>query len=76
MFPPGASNVDYEGEMVVVIGKRAQSVPVDDALDYVFGVTTGNDVRARAIGYETTCNGSEGRGRKRSARSAQRSCTA
>jgi len=47
VFPPGASNVDYEGEMVVVIGKRAQSVPVDDALDYVFGVTTGNDVSAR-----------------------------
>jgi len=31
----------------VVIGKRARNVPEDKALDYVFGVTCGNDVSER-----------------------------
>ena len=47
IFPPGAGNVHYEGEMVVVIGKRARHVSEADALDYVFGVTAGNDVSER-----------------------------
>jgi 2-keto-4-pentenoate hydratase/2-oxohepta-3-ene-1,7-dioic acid hydratase in catechol pathway len=40
-------NVHYEGELVVVIGKRAKDVEEADALDYVLGVTCGNDVSAR-----------------------------
>jgi 2-keto-4-pentenoate hydratase/2-oxohepta-3-ene-1,7-dioic acid hydratase in catechol pathway len=32
---------------VVVIGKRARDVPADKALEYVFGVTAGNDVSER-----------------------------
>ncbi len=47
IIPPDANNVHYEGEMVIVIGKRAQNVPQDKAKDYVFGVTTGNDVSER-----------------------------
>jgi 2-keto-4-pentenoate hydratase/2-oxohepta-3-ene-1,7-dioic acid hydratase in catechol pathway len=39
--------VHAEGEMVIVIGKKARKVPVDQALDYVFGVTCGNDVSER-----------------------------
>lgn len=39
--------VHYEAEMVVVIGKRARNVPKDKALDYVLGVTCGNDVSER-----------------------------
>jgi len=40
-------NVHYEGELVLVIGKRAKDVEEADALDYVLGVTCGNDISAR-----------------------------
>ncbi len=39
--------VDYECELVIVIGKPAHDVPVERALDYVLGYTCGNDVSAR-----------------------------
>ena len=39
--------VHFEGEMVVVIGKRARKVSKENALDYVLGVTCGNDVSER-----------------------------
>ena len=47
VFPPGASNVHYEGELVIVIGRRAHHVSKEDAPDHVFGVTAGNDVSER-----------------------------
>ncbi len=47
VMPPDASNLHYEGEMVIVMGRRAQRVPTAEALDYVFGVTAGNDVSER-----------------------------
>jgi 2-keto-4-pentenoate hydratase/2-oxohepta-3-ene-1,7-dioic acid hydratase in catechol pathway len=39
--------VDYECELVAVIGRAAHNVSVDDALGYVAGYTCGNDVSAR-----------------------------
>jgi len=47
VIPPDAENVHYEGELVVVIGRPAKSVAVEDAPDYIFGVTAGNDVSER-----------------------------
>ena len=47
VIPPGAKNVHYEGEMVIVIGKKAQRVAPDRAGDYIFGYTCGNDVSER-----------------------------
>jgi 2-keto-4-pentenoate hydratase/2-oxohepta-3-ene-1,7-dioic acid hydratase in catechol pathway len=47
VLPRDVGVVHYEAEMVVVIGKTARNVPREDALDYVFGVTCGNDVSAR-----------------------------
>jgi 2-keto-4-pentenoate hydratase/2-oxohepta-3-ene-1,7-dioic acid hydratase in catechol pathway len=47
VLPPDANNAHYEGEMVIVIGKRAHNVPKERAKDFVFGVTTGNDVSER-----------------------------
>ncbi len=41
------TRVDYEAELVAIIGRRAKNVPVEEALDYVFGFTCGNDVSAR-----------------------------
>ncbi|MEQ8955508.1 MAG: fumarylacetoacetate hydrolase family protein [Gammaproteobacteria bacterium] len=46
--PAESRNLHYEAEMVVVIGKRAENVPVEEAGDYIFGVTGGNDVSERA----------------------------
>ncbi|MGI9372276.1 MAG: fumarylacetoacetate hydrolase family protein [Hyphomicrobiales bacterium] len=48
--PPGSYGVHYEGEMVLVIAKHASRVSETEALDYIFGVTIGNDVTDRAIG--------------------------
>lgn len=39
--------VDYEAELVAVIGRRARNVREEDALDYVLGYTCGNDVSDR-----------------------------
>ena len=41
------SQVDYEAELGVVIGRRTRDVSVEDALDSVFGYTCLNDVSAR-----------------------------
>lgn len=47
VIPPGAKNVHYEGELVIVIGKRAQRISVDQAPGYIFGYSCGNDVSER-----------------------------
>ncbi|HEO69775.1 MAG TPA: FAA hydrolase family protein [Candidatus Hydrogenedentes bacterium] len=39
--------VDYEGELAVVLGKPARDVPKEAALDYVLGYTVAHDVSAR-----------------------------
>jgi len=46
--PEDALDLHFEGELVVVIGKRAKNVSAADAPQYVFGVTAGNDVSERA----------------------------
>jgi len=43
------NQVDWEGELAVIIGRRAQAVSEADALDYVFGYTVANDISARDI---------------------------
>ena len=47
VIPEGAKNVHYEGELVIVMGKKAKSVSVADAPNYIFGYTCGNDVSER-----------------------------
>ncbi|HCU08052.1 MAG TPA: fumarylacetoacetase [Clostridiales bacterium] len=42
-------SLDYEVELCVVIGSDAKNVPMDRALDYVFGYTILNDISARNI---------------------------
>ena len=41
------SQCDYEGELVIVIGKDGRNIKEEDALSYVAGYTAGNDVSAR-----------------------------
>ena len=42
-----STNLHYEGEMVLIIGKTARSVPVEEADEYIFAVSPGNDVSER-----------------------------
>lgn len=64
--PRGYQRVDFEGELGVVIGRRARRVKAADALDYVMGLTCVNDVScrdlqardgqwARAKGFDSFC---------------------
>ncbi|KAI1808008.1 hypothetical protein F4811DRAFT_504053 [Daldinia bambusicola] len=45
--PPEAELMDYEGELCVVISKTGKNIPEDNALDYVLGLTAGNDLSSR-----------------------------
>ena len=45
--PAESTNLHYEAEMAIIVGKRAENVPVEEAADYIFGVTAGNDVSER-----------------------------
>ena len=47
VIPPDANNVHFEGEIVIVMGKRASRISADEAKDCIFGVTCGNDVSER-----------------------------
>ncbi|HEX3357835.1 MAG TPA: fumarylacetoacetate hydrolase family protein [Tepidisphaeraceae bacterium] len=47
LVPRRSSQIDYESELCVVIGKTAKHVSREQALDYVFGYTCANDVSAR-----------------------------
>jgi 2-keto-4-pentenoate hydratase/2-oxohepta-3-ene-1,7-dioic acid hydratase in catechol pathway len=64
--PAGYARVDYEGELAVVLGKRARRVSRETALDYVAGYVCLNDVTVRdlqekdgqwtrAKGFDTFC---------------------
>jgi 2-keto-4-pentenoate hydratase/2-oxohepta-3-ene-1,7-dioic acid hydratase in catechol pathway len=47
VLPKASERVDYEGELGVVIGKRARHVKAADAPGYILGYTCVNDVSAR-----------------------------
>jgi 2-keto-4-pentenoate hydratase/2-oxohepta-3-ene-1,7-dioic acid hydratase in catechol pathway len=47
VLPPVSKEVDYEAELVVVIGKGGRNIPAEKGMDYVAGYTIGHDVSAR-----------------------------
>jgi 2-keto-4-pentenoate hydratase/2-oxohepta-3-ene-1,7-dioic acid hydratase in catechol pathway len=51
ILPTISSQVDYEAELAVVIGRRAKQVAEADALNHVFGYSLINDVSARDLQY-------------------------
>src|SRR3954453_1286057 len=66
VYPAISQNVHFEGELGVVISKRARNVRREDALQYISGYTCLNDVTARDIqrkdvqftrgkGFDTFC---------------------
>jgi 2-keto-4-pentenoate hydratase/2-oxohepta-3-ene-1,7-dioic acid hydratase in catechol pathway len=50
-LPSVSDRIDWEVELVVVLGRGGKDIAVDDALDHVAGYTVGNDVSARAMDY-------------------------
>lgn len=66
IIPTLSHRVEHEAELAVVIGKRCRNVTVEEAWDYVLGVTCSNDVTARDLqrkdgqwtrgkGFDTFC---------------------
>ena len=54
ILPAASHFIDYEGELVVVIGKRCKHVAEQEALAYVAGYTVCNDVSARDLQMQTS----------------------
>lgn len=66
IYPPQTTNLHYEAELAIVIGKAAKNVKMEEAYGYVFGYTAGNDITARDLqskdnqwsrckGFDTFC---------------------
>jgi len=66
LLPPQSQQVEHEAELVVVLGKRGKNILSEEAQNYIFGYTVGNDVTARdlqrsdgqwtrAKGFDTFC---------------------
>jgi 2,4-diketo-3-deoxy-L-fuconate hydrolase len=47
MLPRGSGKIDWEVELAVVIGKKANYISKEDAMDYIAGFTVMNDVSGR-----------------------------
>lgn len=52
--PVGEQGLDWEGELVAVIGRELKDVSADDGLDAVFGYAVFNDLTARGSQHRTT----------------------
>jgi acylpyruvate hydrolase len=54
VLPHVSRQVDYEGELAVVIGRRGKYIPEQDALAHVAGYTCANDVSANDLEFRTS----------------------
>jgi 2-keto-4-pentenoate hydratase/2-oxohepta-3-ene-1,7-dioic acid hydratase in catechol pathway len=52
VIPEAESQVDYEVELALIIGKTAKKVSKENALEYVFGYTVANDVSGRDLQFQ------------------------
>lgn len=50
-LPAESNQIDWEAELVVVLGRGGRNVSTDEALELVAGYATGNDVSARSVDY-------------------------
>jgi 2-keto-4-pentenoate hydratase/2-oxohepta-3-ene-1,7-dioic acid hydratase in catechol pathway len=66
ILPHQSKQVEYEGELVAVVGKRGRNITAEEAKQFILGYTVGNDVTARdlqksdelwtrAKGFDTFC---------------------
>jgi 2-keto-4-pentenoate hydratase/2-oxohepta-3-ene-1,7-dioic acid hydratase in catechol pathway len=67
LLPPQSKQVEHEAELVIVISKRGRNITPEQAKEYIFGFTIGNDITARdlqnidgqwtrAKGFDTFCS--------------------
>ncbi len=54
LLPRVSTQIDYEGELALIIGTRCKEVSEQDALQYVAGYTIMNDVSARDLQMQTS----------------------
>lgn len=52
-IPENTRKLDYEVELAIVIGKEAKNITKEEALNYVYGYTTANDLSARDWQFQT-----------------------
>lgn len=52
-LPEESTQVDWEGELAVVIGKEGRRIPEEDAGDYILGYAVANDITMRDFQYKT-----------------------
>jgi len=50
--PGFVTELDYEVELAIIIGRKGKNIPVSDAKDYIFGYTVFNDISARDIQFK------------------------
>lgn len=66
VLPPQSNLIHHEAELVAIIGRVAKNVKAEDASQYIFGYTAGNDITARDLqrkdgqwtrgkGFDTFC---------------------
>lgn len=56
-YPSQTQNFHYEAELVVAIGKGGRDIPVDQALDHVWGYATGLDMTRRDLQLDARAQG-------------------
>lgn len=56
-YPSRTANLHHEIELVVAIGKGGSNIPVDAALDHVYGYAVGNDFTRRDLQFEARDKG-------------------
>ncbi|KAF2640784.1 hypothetical protein P280DRAFT_490180 [Massarina eburnea CBS 473.64] len=59
IHPSCQSQLDYEGELTIVISKDCKNVPASSFADYVLGYTAGNDVSARNYQLPASVSGGQ-----------------
>ena len=52
--PDVSDQLDYEGELVAIVGKAGRDIPLAEALDYVAGYSVFNDVSVRDYQFRTS----------------------
>lgn len=50
-YPSRTTQLDYEGELAVVIGRRGRDIPASEAQDYIWGITLANDWSDRSAPF-------------------------
>ncbi len=66
ILPPQSQQIEHEAELVVIMGKRGRNIITEEAHNFIYGFTVGNDVTARDLqksdgqwtrgkGFDTFC---------------------